>query len=155
MGVSKLTGTPWHVEQMRIGEDDSRRHKSRCIYYNKNTGRCSKMVDRCIGSTYCDHYKEDPQKLKERAEREQITEMLAVHKAEISAKKNEKQSEPQRPTINYCAKYPVGSRVIHNKLGKGIVKDHKDGKITVQFVDGKETRLDPKTCYENGNLLVI
>ena len=155
MGVSKLTGTPWHIEQMRIGDDDSRRHKSRCIYYNRNTGRCSKMVDKCIGSTYCENYKEDPLKQKEREEQARVSSLLEQHKADISGRRSPEQSQPVQPPIDYCAKYPIGSRVIHNRLGKGIVKSHDSGKITVEFSEEKVAVLDPKTCFEKGNLIVI
>lgn len=32
---STMTGSPWHVEKMVREEGDAKRHKSRCIYYQK------------------------------------------------------------------------------------------------------------------------
>ena len=52
-----LSGVPWHIETLRMSEDDSRRHKSRCIYYEK--GKCSININ-CYGSVRCKHYKERP-----------------------------------------------------------------------------------------------
>ena len=153
MGVNRMTGTPWHTEALRIGEDDSRRHKSRCIYYNRNTNRCSKMVDKCIGSARCENYEEDPVQLKARAEKQLISEMLPKHKAQMAQQKSE--PEPVQPVIDYCAYYPIGCRVIHETLGKGVIQDHDKGKLTIVLLDGSIKRLDPRACYEREKLIVI
>lgn len=53
MGVSKLQGTPWHIEN--LSKNDDRRHKAWCIYY-KN-GNCSHYNYKCPGSKNCTKYK--------------------------------------------------------------------------------------------------
>ena len=58
-GLNRLTGTPWHVEKFTRGEDDDRRHRSKCIFYRKENAYCVKHSDRCYGAGHCDYYKED------------------------------------------------------------------------------------------------
>ena len=50
-----LSGTPWHVGYLKKEEDDPRRDKRNCAYYNK--GYCTHRFGKCIGSSHCDHYK--------------------------------------------------------------------------------------------------
>ena len=52
-----ISGVPWHIETLKMSEDDERRHKSRCIYYD--AGSCDINI-KCYGSTTCKHYKEKP-----------------------------------------------------------------------------------------------
>lgn len=59
MGIKRvMTGAPWHVEKMVRKEGDPRRHRSRCIYYNKSTGHCPKVVSKCVGAAHCNYYEE-------------------------------------------------------------------------------------------------
>ena len=53
----KLTGHPWHVEFLKMDENDTRRHKKRCVYYSQNNS-CRKNCGACIGSSHCPYYKE-------------------------------------------------------------------------------------------------
>ncbi len=59
MGRSQLTGTPWHLESIRI--NDNRRHKSRCDKYAE--GRCIYYLENCRGSSHCELYRVDPDKI--------------------------------------------------------------------------------------------
>ncbi len=56
--ISGLTGTPWHTETLRIGENDKRRHRSYCAYYNNKEKTCGKLLTKCCGSSRCPFYKE-------------------------------------------------------------------------------------------------
>lgn len=56
MSISRLTGTPWHTEQMHRSEGDERRYKGRCKYYNYQGGRCIYRCQKCSGSAHCDYY---------------------------------------------------------------------------------------------------
>lgn len=55
-GVSELTGTPWHTEKMLRKEGDPRRHRSMCIYFEKESEYCEKRFMKCVGSAHCDYY---------------------------------------------------------------------------------------------------
>ncbi len=57
-GISRLTGTSWHVERYKKADGDSRRHRSRCVYYRKSDAYCSEVVGKCRGSAHCSFYKE-------------------------------------------------------------------------------------------------
>ena len=55
MSRSSLQGTPWHSEYLKTN-DETRRHKTRCIYYKK--GNCEKRYIKCPGSAHCGAYRE-------------------------------------------------------------------------------------------------
>ena len=60
--LSDDIGTPAHIDFLR--KNDDRRHKSRCIYYDKSDKKChcadcvSFMV-KCSGSAHCWNYREE------------------------------------------------------------------------------------------------
>lgn len=56
IGMSKNIGTPVHGEYLK--SDGYRRHKARCIYYNKKTKSCTWFSHKCIGSSHCNKYQE-------------------------------------------------------------------------------------------------
>lgn len=56
IGMSKNIGTPVHGEYLK--SDGYRRHKARCIYYNKKTKLCTWFSHKCIGSSHCNKYQE-------------------------------------------------------------------------------------------------
>ena len=54
--LGKLQGTPWHVGYVTKKENDPRRHRSRCYYYQTD-GSCF-WHKHCIGSAHCSEYKD-------------------------------------------------------------------------------------------------
>ena len=61
MGKPKTPDTPWHTTYLRMSSNDSRRHKSRCVYYKNNKCYCETLVwcgKKCRGSSQCMKYKE-------------------------------------------------------------------------------------------------
>ncbi len=61
--LSRNIGTPSHAEYLHMKEGDKKRHKSRCIEYDKENAvcRCVKSqcyTSRCGGSSHCQYYKE-------------------------------------------------------------------------------------------------
>ena len=61
MGKPKTPDTPWHTTYLRMNSNDSRRHKSRCVYYKNNKCYCENLVwcrKKCRGSSQCMKYKE-------------------------------------------------------------------------------------------------
>ena len=59
MAIERMAGIPWHVEKMIRQEGDLRRHRSRCIYYDKKKSHCSKVIGKCIGAAHCNYYEEE------------------------------------------------------------------------------------------------
>lgn len=50
-----LPDTAWNIRCLKKAEDDPRRHKSRCIYYEN--GKCVNVYEiYCNGSAHCRHY---------------------------------------------------------------------------------------------------
>lgn len=56
--LNRMTGIPWHVEKYTRQEGDDRRHRSRCIYYDKKEKHCSKTYSVCYGASHCNYYDE-------------------------------------------------------------------------------------------------
>lgn len=61
-GVSRMTGTSWHVTALSTSKE-GRIDKRRCKFFDKKSGNCtcsitSKYLKHCIGSARCDKYKE-------------------------------------------------------------------------------------------------
>ena len=59
--ISRNIGTPSHITYLSKKENDDRRHRSRCIYYDKDTKHClapkgSYSGIRCPGSSHCTQY---------------------------------------------------------------------------------------------------
>ncbi len=61
-GISGLTGTPWHTEALRMDENDNRRKRAYCKYYNNKEKTCSRLVSKCCGSSHCPYYEASPEK---------------------------------------------------------------------------------------------
>lgn len=50
-----LPNTAWNIRCIKKQEDDPRRHRSRCIYYED--GKCINLYEVCCsGSSHCRHY---------------------------------------------------------------------------------------------------
>lgn len=56
IAISKNIGTPCHVGYMKSNEP--RRHKTRCIYYQKENKMCKHYLYKCVGSSRCEKYQE-------------------------------------------------------------------------------------------------
>ena len=60
-GNRNMPDVPWHIGYAKKEDDDPRRHKARCIHYEK--GKCyykpsREYGKRCMGSSHCDYYSE-------------------------------------------------------------------------------------------------
>lgn len=64
-----ISGTPWHVEQVHNNDPtDSRRHRSRCMFYVSETKACKKNSSCCYGASHCEWYREKTADLVEEEE---------------------------------------------------------------------------------------
>lgn len=136
-GINRLTGTPWHVERYAREDGDERRHRSRCIYYQKPDAYCSQIVGKCRGAAYCSYYTEF---LPEEFENTR-TEITETSKKQIMSDYEGKRL------------FPIGCKVHHAKYGSGTVKKISDGKIIIDFGNGNEKTFGLDFCT-GANLLV-
>ena len=81
----KLTGHPWHVGFLKMAEDDTRRHKRRCIYYVREN--CCRKCGICVGSSHCSFYKESAVK---QSSRQQINQQQ-INQQKIDQQKIDQQ----------------------------------------------------------------
>lgn len=61
--AQSLQGIPFQIEYLHKSEDDSRRHKSRCIYIGPN-GNCACESRPCYSSSTCLEYSENVERLR-------------------------------------------------------------------------------------------
>lgn len=59
--INERIGTPVHINYLKMSENDSRRHKSRCAKYDKKKNVCMCVKSpyftmKCGGSAHCDYY---------------------------------------------------------------------------------------------------
>lgn len=53
-----MSGTAWLVEALSMKENDKRRHRSNCVYYDKADSYCHFYCEKCFGSAHCYKYTE-------------------------------------------------------------------------------------------------
>lgn len=86
----KLTGHPWHIEFLKMAEDDTRRHKKRCIHYSQNNS-CRKICGTCIGSSHCSFYKESGAEQLSRKQIEKTSDAEQLSREQIEKMSGSKQ----------------------------------------------------------------
>ena len=124
----QLTGSPWHVEKWTREEGDDRRHKSRCVYFERARNYCNRNYSRCCGSAHCKYYKV--------VDNEEIAEPLP--KKEII-----KQASKGMENVFY-----VTQKVKSRAFGFGIIIDISSNIMTIHFENGEVKKFDVKTCAE-------
>ena len=136
--LNRLTGTPWHVDRYTREEGDSRRHRSRCIYYRKEDSYCRQELGRCRGAAHCDFYREaakvDPKT-------QQIPDNQGPSRAEVIAEK--------------AKEFAVGRNVEHKVFGVGRITSKQGNVIEICFSDGQTKRLMFEDCVKNRLLTII
>lgn len=130
MGVSGMTGTPWHKERATRNGDE-RRHRTHCKHYNHETKRCAVKFIKCFGSAHCDRYE------RKRPSRDSNT---------SNNNRKNRHSLPLATSSNRCScsnsliknYYQIGDRILHKEYGNGVVRDFIDDSVTLAFDDGSE-----------------
>ena len=130
--LNQMTGTPWHVEKYTRQEDDSRRHRSRCVYYTVKSKHCSYRYGNCIGSAHCLYYKED----------ETNEEKNCVEKKSFVCKEKEEQNLGV-----------LGKKVVHQKYGRGVIVKVEQPNVTILFESGKESKFNISVCAQKKILI--
>ncbi|WP_026668141.1 hypothetical protein [Butyrivibrio sp. AE2005] len=138
--VSKLTGTPWHVEKLTRNEGDERRHKSRCKYYRKKDSYCKYQYIECRGSRYCKYYKTNEIEVAGKIADDPTKKKEAIEKITDSEGKK---------------LYPIGSKVRHQKFGDGFITDISNGHVAIDFENVGEKILGLDICVAKGYLEII
>ena len=141
MGVTRImTGTPWQPEKMVRQEGDSRRHRSRCVYYDKETKHCPKVVSKCVGAAHCIYYKEN----------------IIEQSVDVIKPKKTQQKKPVVIDKNLNNKIRVvGTEVINKAYGKGKVIEVKGNDVVIEFDKGKKANYNIDLCVKNNWLTLV
>jgi hypothetical protein len=137
MGIaSSMTGTPWHTELMRRGDNDPRRHKTKCVNYDTKTKQCKKQKFKCIGSAHCDYY-DDGSGRRNRA---------------VSIIKIERKIDLNTQTKNDArCKYAIGTEVKSKNYGYGTLCDKYQNIVVIRFGDIEKKFIYPE-CVKLGSI---
>lgn len=129
MSVSRMTGTPWHIETLGTGQGRTR-HRSRCKHYISETKSCT-LGSRCSGSAHCSFYEELPEKKTKKT--------VAGGKKNKNVKKSDPPKFPisKKYTLDGVKKekcpYPIGCSVRSTLYGTGVIVDVDQNKVSVRF----------------------
>lgn len=119
--VSLMTGVPWHTEYLKKDENDSKRDKRRCAYYDKNNNHCTHLCSKCSSSESCKYYCETRKK--------SIKDDCSILGKNASSEENERiKIDEEGLRI-----FPIGIMVKHEYFGVGRVANIKAGIIKVGF----------------------
>ena len=132
MGISKMQGSPWHIEKIH----HEKRDLLRCKYYDPFEKYCSYRCKKCVGTYYCIYYcplqnKEYTEKLAEikkkkiKASANKGNSVVKLNNKTDSKKKATK-SVSQIKTIKQTNNPPIitlekGTIVVHVGYGEGKV----------------------------------
>ena len=150
-----MSGVPWHVETIKKGEGDERRHKGRCVYYNNETHQCSKFIMLCIGSAHCDYYKERPIKAGEYQHRKNKGNHHNKDGNKLERKdlqmdfNGDNKTGDAKKEIKPNKIFYLGCRINHKKFGSGTIIAYKSSELIVDFDNGERHELGLKYCIEN------
>ena len=139
--LGQMQGSPWHVEKLSRKPGSKRRHRNRCINYNRSKEYCSVQIGRCIGAAHCRYYKEDGLP-------KNVTRVLTIDS------KPEEQKEPKQVENNYYV-IPIGSRIQHNKYGAGTITKVSNGIATIHFDNGDTRKLQLEVCAKNNIISLV
>lgn len=138
--ISQMEGTSWHVGYIKMSENDTKRHKSRCKYYNKE--ECDYYNYKCPGSSHCSQYRELVKKPGIKRVDEQIK--LPMSNIVLHGK--------------FVVKYLEDNEIIEYEIGKNIginaplVKKIYNYNINSVFeLNGSKIKLIKKELYEKKN----
>ena len=157
-----ISGTPWHVEILTMDEDDSRRHRARCIFYNRGTKKCAKHVEGCYGASHCDFYKErepepeenkNDQKSQIQKKESSILSTNELRKLFIENLNQQNKKAEQERIRSKKDFFVPGRKVIHNKYGKGIISEVEGTHVSILFKDTVK-KLDLNFCLAK-NMLIL
>lgn len=145
--ISRMTGTPWHVDALRKDEKDDRRHKSRCVYYRKADESCGILNARCPGSAHCKYYSEDTGTQKSKSANSTCERAVPFHGTAKIKLKN-----ISVPAAFYKKKNSreIGNIIKHYKKYHTLLE-----KVTVQCVDGKYELVDGFSTYEAARIMLL
>ena len=146
MGISKMQGSPWHIEKIH----HEKRDLLRCKYYDPFEKYCSYRCKKCVGTYYCMYYcplknKEYSEKLAEIKKKKKIkassnkgnSVVKSINNTDSNKKKATK-SGSQIKTIKQTNNPPTitlekGTIVIHAGYGEGKVINQEGDTIEIEY----------------------
>lgn len=133
MKNQSISGTPWHIDSLRMSESDSKRHRAHCEFYNRKTKKCTMpkspyFNNHCGGSSRCSFYKEIENNFEDENN-------AGTHREKINKEKNFCTDDlDDRSISDYDRlKFSVGKRILHKSFGSGVIRDIKGDRITIDF----------------------
>ena len=166
MGISKMQGSPWHIEKIH----HEKRDLLRCKYYDPFEKYCLYRCKKCVGTYYCMYYyplkdKEYTEKLaeikKKKKQKASINKSSSVVKTNNKTDGNKKKatkSGSQIKTIKQTNNPPKiifaeGTIVVHAGYGEGKVINQEGDTIEIEYGGGIGKRKQKLSSLISNNLL--
>ncbi len=151
--MPKVPDTPWHVGVITKGEDDPRRLRNRCKYYEKyhyssksevKSDYCRYIMTNCFGSAHCDYY--------EKKEVFSATGEDDDYILEPGSGADIDKGTAEKPPVTWMDIIPVGSCLYHQCFKLGTVIENDGKKLVVLFDDGITRKLQIVDCVKKRKL---
>ena len=121
-----ISGTPWHVERIHNDDPgDSRRHRSRCAYYDKESKHCAKAYGVCVGASHCKLYRE---------KRADLVEYKAPEKLAVSNISSSKYDSSSQLSTEKQSDIAEGSFVVSNNMRYIVLKRNPGQNRTTSYL---------------------
>ena len=130
MSRQSISGTPWHVTSIGLKDGEKKRHRSRCIYFQKEGVHCSVRNTVCIGSAHCNIYREKESQYDEESF------------PDVQEKWSEENTE-RDITIK------KGERITHKKYGECLILSVKNNSVKLLLDDGGEIKTNITSLLSN------
>lgn len=129
--MGKFVQGTTHTEYLKMGEDDTRRDKRKCIHFKQSDKSCKLWKVKCVGSSQCTDYDDE----------KEAKPVPALSQA-ISAQRDELWARAEK-------EFPIGSTVLHTRFSLGRVEYIRNGKIGVHFFqDNNDEEFDIENCMK-------
>ena len=155
MAYDKLiSGTPWHVEKFTRADGDPRRHRSRCIFYDKANKLYAKTVGKCYGTAHCKYYKEPKEPKVQVDPDESVSSPGVKPSVTVRRSKPESENKTEKPSALFTqspaprkkqsekAEFSVGVLIKHEQYGIGKITSLNGTKAKAIFSYSIEREFD-------------
>ena len=136
-----LYETPSQIVFVKMKDNDSKRHKSRCLFYNSRTGLCMHHQFKCYGSSHCDSYDEKE---------------IKTNNFNITPSPKKSTKQKITNTIIDVENFKkVNTFITHKTWGRGKIIGISEKHINVEFDSGQYKTLDLNFCVEEGLISIV
>ena len=142
--LREMFDTPYHIGYLKMDENDSRRDKRRCIYFERNencSSYCRRNSVRCPGSSHCQFYNENTDNL--HTSDELIKEMKKNTEARNKYLEYPKNLSQKRKESDSNLQFLKGRRLITVEINEvNVLKDNILFELVMKYIYKKKLKYE-------------